>query len=237
MPDFTQSKVYKLVNDTDDEIYVGSTCGTLRRRKCGHKISATKHTNRRVYTHLNAIGWDNVRIVLLQSVPCANRDELRAAEQHWIDLLRPSLNKNSAVYSDCPHERRHYQCKDCNGLGICEHGRPRHRCKPCGGSSICEHGRQRRTCKPCGGSGICEHDRDRSTCKPCGGLKICEHTRIRIQCIECSPFYCDYCNTTYARGNILRHYKTDKHKQAYVAAYVNAHDEQPAEFPFNQLVH
>jgi hypothetical protein len=237
MPDFTQSKVYKLVNDTDDEIYVGSTCGTLRRRKCGHKISATKHTNRRVYTHLNAVGWDNVRIVLLQSIACANRDELRAAEQHWIDLLRPSLNKNFAFVPDCEHGRQKYTCKQCGGSSICEHGRHRYACKPCGGAGICDHGRQRHRCKPCGGAGICEHGRQKYSCKPCGGLSICEHDRVQRMCIECSPFYCDYCEITYTKGNILRHYKTDKHKKSYVAAYIDAHDEQPTEFPFNQLVH
>ena len=200
MSNYSRSKVYKLVNDIDDEIYVGSTIGTLRQRKCKHKTDATKQPNRRVYAHLNAVGWDNVRIVLLQSVPCANRDELRAAEQHWIDLLRPNLNKNSAV-DTCPHGRRQATCKECDG------------------SSICEHGRQKNKCKQCGGKGICEH------------------TRIRVRCRECSPFYCDYCQTNHAKGAILNHYKTKKHKLAYIAAYVDAHDEEPTEFPFDQLIH
>jgi hypothetical protein len=237
MPDFTKGKIYKLVNTEDDEIYIGSTCAPLRKRKCGHKANAKKFPNRRVYQHLNAVGWDNVRIVLLQSISCIDKDELIAAEQHWIDLLRPSLNKVAAVYSDCPHGRQRHTCKDCNGVGICEHDRHRSSCKPCGGSRICEHGRLRRMCKPCGGSSICEHGRDRSQCKPCGGSKICEHNLIRIQCVDCSPFHCDYCEITYARGKILQHYKSNKHKQAYVAAYIETHDEQPTEFPFNQLVH
>jgi hypothetical protein len=255
MPDFTKSKIYKLVNTENDEIYIGSTCAPLRKRKCGHKANAKRFPNRRVYQHLNAVGWDNVRIVLLQSISCINKDELIAAEQHWIDLLRPSLNKVAAVYSDCPHGRKQSMCKDCNGVGICEHGRDRYQCKPCGGSkicehdrqrssckpcggsSICEHGRHRSSCKPCGGSSICEHGRHRSSCKPCGGSSICEHDRVRRMCIECSPFHCDYCNTTHAKGTILQHYKSDKHRQAYVAAYIETHDEQPTEFPFNQLVH
>jgi hypothetical protein len=219
MPNYSQGKIYKIVNDEDEEIYVGSTCGSLRLRKAGHKSMAKRRPNQHVYAHLNEVGWEHVRIILLQQISCANKDELRAAEQHWIDLLHPSLNKNSAVYSDCSHGRIQTVCKDCNGVAICEHGHIRYQCKPCKGSNICEHGRHRYQCKQCGGLGFCKHNQQQYHCK------------------ECSPFYCDYCNTIHARGKILQHYKSNKHKKSYIAAYINTHDEQPTEFPFNQLVH
>jgi hypothetical protein len=115
MPNYSQGKVYKLVNDKDEEIYVGSTCGSLRLRKSGHKSMAKRKPNQHVYQHLNAIGWKHVRIILLQQISCANKDELRAAEQHWIDQLQPSLNKVAAVHSNCSHGREQYLCKDCFG--------------------------------------------------------------------------------------------------------------------------
>ena len=218
MVNYSQGKVYKLVNTDDDQIYVGSTCGTLHLRKSKHKSNAKICPNRPVYRHLNAIGWDNVRIILLQQISCANKDELRAAEQHYIDMLHPSLNKASAI-DTCTHGRIQSQCIDCDG------------------ASICQHKRHRASCKDCGGSSICQHKRHRAHCKNCGGVSICEHNLERSRCIECSPFYCDYCQTNHTRGNILRHYRSKKHKTSYIAAYVNAHDEHPTEFPFTQLIH
>ena len=188
------------VNCDDDEIYIGSTCGSLRRRKAGHKANTKRYPNQRVYAHLNAIGWSNVRIILLQSISCTNKDELRAAEQHWINQLHPSLNRQSAI-DTCTHMQKQAMCKKCGGASLCRHNRERRRCNECGGSAMCEHRIQRRHCK------------------------------------DCSPFTCDYCQITRSRGTILKHYKSKKHRLAYIAAYVDANDKDPTEFPFDQLIH
>jgi hypothetical protein len=148
MPDYTKGKIYKLANNDDSEIYIGSTCGTLRRRKAGHRSDAKRYPTQRVYHHLNAIGWNNVRIILLQSISCSNKDELRAAEQHYIDMLHPSLNRQSAI-DTCTHGREQNKCVDCNGASICQHRRQRGQCKECGGISICQHNRHRAHCKDC----------------------------------------------------------------------------------------
>jgi group I intron endonuclease len=93
MVNYANGQIYKLVNNVDDEIYIGSTCGTLRLRKCGHKSKAKKDTERRVYKHLNEIGWDNVDIILIEACDCQNKDELHRRERYWIDTLNSSLNK------------------------------------------------------------------------------------------------------------------------------------------------
>jgi group I intron endonuclease len=92
---YQNAKVYKLVNDVDDKVYVGSTTSTLTKRKSEHKGDAKKATqlNRRVYKHLNEVGWENVEIVLVETYPCNSKDELNARERKWIDELKPSLNK------------------------------------------------------------------------------------------------------------------------------------------------
>ncbi|KAJ3377189.1 hypothetical protein HDU92_008552 [Lobulomyces angularis] len=43
---------------------------------------------------------------------------------------------NSGGTSICEHDRRRYECRQCNGKGICEHQRVRSTCKECGGSRI-----------------------------------------------------------------------------------------------------
>ena len=144
---FLNSKVYKLINSIDNKIYVGSTTQPLSKRLADHKTSA-KYNRCPVHKHLNAIGWDTVRIILIETVICYNRDQLNQREQYYIDLLKPSLNKWSA-YVNCPHNRIHCQCLDCHGTSICDHNIQKHTCKECGGANICEHKKQKKTCKIC----------------------------------------------------------------------------------------
>ena len=89
---YTNGKIYKLVNNTDKDIYVGSTCELLSKRLYGHKMCAKSKTQTKVYKHLNEIGWDNVEIILIESFPCANKMELVKRERYWVDQLSPSLN-------------------------------------------------------------------------------------------------------------------------------------------------
>ena len=112
-----------------------------------HK-KTTKKKPSLVHIHLNNIGWHKVRIILIETVECFNKEQLNQREQHYIDLLKPSLNKNSA-YTYCPHNRQHSICVDCQGVGICEHNRIKYSCKECGGSQICEHNIRKYKCKIC----------------------------------------------------------------------------------------
>ena len=91
--DYNNAQVYKLVNDVDDKVYVGSTCTPLAKRKAQHKSLAKKHKDRHVYKHMNAIGWENVSIILIESYPCENREQLLRRERYWMDALKPELNK------------------------------------------------------------------------------------------------------------------------------------------------
>lgn len=97
---YNRGKIYKLVNDVDDEFYIGSTCETLAKRKGGHKGAANRHPNRRVYAHFNQICWGNVHIILIEQYPCENIEQLKARERHWIEELKPSLNKSIPLRSD-----------------------------------------------------------------------------------------------------------------------------------------
>ena len=49
----------------------------------------------------------------------------------------------------CPHGRRRYQCRACDGASFCEHARLRYQCGDCGGAAICQHWRQRAHCCDC----------------------------------------------------------------------------------------
>jgi hypothetical protein len=90
---YKNAKVYRLVNTVDDEIYVGSTCSPLPKRLYEHKQKANLYPNRRVYQHFDTIGFENVKIVLIEEYPCNNKMELERRERHWIEETKAGLNK------------------------------------------------------------------------------------------------------------------------------------------------
>ena len=94
MVNYANGKIYKLVNNVDGKIYVGSTCGELRQRKWVHKAESIRSCERKVYKHLNQIGWCNVDIILIEACECKNKDELHRRERHFVDELKPDLNIN-----------------------------------------------------------------------------------------------------------------------------------------------
>ena len=89
---YSKGKIYKLINSIDEEEYVGSTCNELSKRLYMHKNKAKSMPNIKVYKHLNQVGFDNVRIILVEEYNCQSKMELERREAHWIRELKPSLN-------------------------------------------------------------------------------------------------------------------------------------------------
>lgn len=104
MPNYQLGKVYKLVNNVDDKIYVGSTCDGLHIRKSKHKYDSKKSPNQPVYVHCNNIGWDNVDIILIGNFPCNSKEELLYHERYYIELYKSELNINSPISSTNEHK-------------------------------------------------------------------------------------------------------------------------------------
>jgi hypothetical protein len=80
MPDYQKAKIYKLWSPqaTEDEIYIGSTCDKLYKRKNGHK----RHNDCR--SKILFEKYDDVRIELIEEYPCNNRAELEKREGEYI---------------------------------------------------------------------------------------------------------------------------------------------------------
>jgi hypothetical protein len=88
--DYANGVIYKLVNQVDDKIYVGSTGDEKSRWKSHCQVCKTD--DRLVYEHLRSVGWHNVKMKIVEQFPCNNRYELETRERYWIEQLKPELN-------------------------------------------------------------------------------------------------------------------------------------------------
>lgn len=98
MSRYQNGKIYKILNDVDENIYVGSTCQTrLCRRFAIHKNAFLNFMkgigNMKLYHHMQNIGFDHFHIELIENYSCNSKDELHAREGYYIRTLKPSLNK------------------------------------------------------------------------------------------------------------------------------------------------
>ncbi len=88
---FQNAKIYKITNDFNNDIYVGSTCDTLHKRFSSHKsLSKTKHFP--LYILINEIGFERFKIELIENYPCEDVYQLRQKEGEHIRKLG-TLNK------------------------------------------------------------------------------------------------------------------------------------------------
>ena len=185
MSRFSNGKVYKLINSVDKKIYIGSTTQPLSKRVADHKSKA-KSRPYSVYKHLNTIGWDKVRIILIETVNCFNKEQLNQREQHYIDLYQPSLNKHPA------YANKQVVIKEVVPIN-------------------CKHNKKKYVCKICHGSSICEHDRQKSRCRDCHGSSICEHDIRKDRCKVCVAKYCECCNIIIRKGDYKKHTESNIH--------------------------
>lgn len=84
--DFSKGKIYKITNDFNDDVYIGSTCDTLVKRYSLHKASKNVENKmkRPLYDLMREIGTDRFRIELIEDCPCEDKYQLRQREGYWI---------------------------------------------------------------------------------------------------------------------------------------------------------
>jgi group I intron endonuclease len=92
MVNYSSSKIYRIVNDVDDFEYVGSTTQPLSKRLVGHQTDAKKYPERRLYRHFLEIGWEHVKIILIEEYSCENKEQLERRERYFIEERKSILN-------------------------------------------------------------------------------------------------------------------------------------------------
>jgi len=82
MPDYKNAKIYKITNNVNDKIYIGTTLNTLYNRMALHRYVARDPEGYRgkLYRAMIRHGIENFRIELIRSFSCSNAFELAKEE-------------------------------------------------------------------------------------------------------------------------------------------------------------
>ena len=96
MPNYQESKIYKIYNTISDDIYIGGTSQILCKRMRDHRkcINTLAKQHYPLYRAFKAYGVENFFIELIDKYPCNDKEELRKKEGDYIRELNPLFNKN-----------------------------------------------------------------------------------------------------------------------------------------------
>ena len=114
MPDYSRSKIYKIVCNITGEEYYGSTTASLNTRLSDHvyKVKSGKTCCK----SKQIIKRCDYKIVLCEECPCDSIEQLRAFERKWIsqnNCVNKIVPTRTATeyYNDHKEERKEYQRK------------------------------------------------------------------------------------------------------------------------------
>jgi len=85
--DYSKGKIYKIIDESNGDLYIGSTCQELKVRNWGHHMI-------RSYNKIR----ENCKISLIEDYPCNSKGELLKREQYWIDKI-DCINKTRSYRS------------------------------------------------------------------------------------------------------------------------------------------
>ena len=60
------STVYKIINDIDDKVCIGSTCSKISKRMTEHRRNAKEGRTSKLYQHMRAVGVQHFKIVCVR---------------------------------------------------------------------------------------------------------------------------------------------------------------------------
>jgi hypothetical protein len=89
MVDYSKGKIYKIVCNTTDEIYIGSTTQPLYKRLSKHKTDIKRNN----ITSKILLEKGKCDIILIEDYPCERKEQLHARERYWIENLPNTVNR------------------------------------------------------------------------------------------------------------------------------------------------
>ena len=104
-----QGKIYKIINNIDNDIYIGSTINSLHLRFVIHRLMSkyTKTKHLLLYRKMNLLGVDNFKIELLDEITCNDKKDLKTLEGKYI-LEYGTLNVRMAGRNNKDSRKANY---------------------------------------------------------------------------------------------------------------------------------
>ncbi len=92
--DYSKGKIYKITNDYNDHVYIGSTCDTLSKNFSKHKsqCGSEDRLHYPLYNMMNNIGFERFRIELICDYPCEDKYQLCQKKSEYIRHYEKTLN-------------------------------------------------------------------------------------------------------------------------------------------------
>ncbi len=100
MEDYSKGKIYKVIDNTNNNIYIGSTVEPLNKRLNGHKNSSCSSKK--------IIKNGDYKIELIENYKCNNKLELRKREQYWIEKIN-CINERNAYIDVKKYQSKYYK--------------------------------------------------------------------------------------------------------------------------------
>jgi len=97
MNKYNDSKIYKIIDNTNDNVYIGSTCHKYLSQRLQKHIQGyrryLKGLEGRV-TSYSILENNDYNIILLENVNCETVDQLKARERYYIENTPNCVNRN-----------------------------------------------------------------------------------------------------------------------------------------------
>ena len=108
MPDYSLSKIYKLVSNKSPDIYIGSCVTRLSAWLSQHKCNNNDCSSKKIFVD-NAI----ITIVLIENYECKDKNELKARELfHITNNICININKPFVSETTC-EDKKEWQKQYC----------------------------------------------------------------------------------------------------------------------------
>ena len=217
--DYSLGKIYKLVSNETDKVYIGSTCQRLlSSRFSGHKTNYKSWLdgNFPYVSSFDILAFDDAQIVLVENFPCQDKYELEARERYyiennncvnkhtptrskkeWTEINWEHVQKQQKEWRENNHEhkleycKKYYQCNREEFLAKCKIYRDTHK-------------EQKR-----------ERDKRYKETHREHIQQYLEKNKERINGFKKEQLVCDFCGGSISRSGIARHKKT-KTSQSYM---------------------
>jgi hypothetical protein len=115
MSKYNNSKIYKIIDNTNGNVYIGSTFQKYITTRLASHVSNYKrylNNNCRFVTSFEIIKNGNYDIVLIENVNCETKEQLHARERYYIEAMS-CINKNIPNRSPKEWKKENYiQNKD-----------------------------------------------------------------------------------------------------------------------------